>query len=158
MSERVEISDLRLPERFWKKVQPCPVTGCWLWTASLCSDGYAKFGLGKKEDGIGIGHRVAYEALVGRIPPGLHIDHLCRTRRCVNPAHLEPVTTQENTRRGRDSRTACRAGHAYTERTIYMYRGRRMCRECFRLNAIVQRARKRMAVAAQTVAQTVSAC
>jgi hypothetical protein len=45
-------------------------------------------------------HRFAYELLVGPIPEGLVIDHLCRNRRCVNPAHLEPVTAEENWRRG----------------------------------------------------------
>lgn len=45
-------------------------------------------------------HRYSYEMLTGPIPDGLVIDHLCRNRACVNPAHMEPVTSRENLRRG----------------------------------------------------------
>ena len=85
-------------ERFWSKVDRNGRGGCWLWTASLNRYGYPNFGAVNGRPMAG--HRYAYERLVGPIPAGLQLDHLCRVRRCVNPAHLEPVTPKENTRRG----------------------------------------------------------
>lgn len=80
-------------------------------------------------------HRIAYELLVGPIPDGLQLDHLCRVRNCVNPDHLEPVTGQENMRRGYfGTKTHCPNGHAYDEANTYIFsntRGRhRQCRTC----------------------------
>lgn len=72
--------------------------GCWLWNGSLTYDGYGLFRANNRATGA---HRFAYEYFVGPIPAGLHIDHLCRVRNCVNPDHLEPVTPQENDRRAR---------------------------------------------------------
>ena len=56
-------------------------------------------------------HRVAYEELVGPIPDGLVLDHLCRNRRCCNPEHLEPVTDGENTRRGNHTKLSLEAAN-----------------------------------------------
>jgi hypothetical protein len=77
-------------------------------------------------------HRAVYAALVGPIPQGLHLDHLCRVRNCVNPAHLEPVTNRENGARGIKGAltTHCPAGHAYVEPNIYYWHGNRRCRAC----------------------------
>lgn len=93
-------------ERFWAKVAPAPIEQCWQWTASLSHKGYGRFLLDGKAR---IAPRVAYTWLVGPIPTGLQLDHLCHTndpecvggdsclhRRCVNPWHLEPVTNREN--------------------------------------------------------------
>jgi len=84
-------------------------------------------------------HRVSYEHLVGPIPKGMQLDHLCRNRMCVNPAHLEPVTARENTRRATSLITACPSGHAYTDENTGISSGdgmnRRYCRECKRIKA-----------------------
>lgn len=89
--------------RFWKYVLTEDVLrdGCWLWQGPRVHNGYGIISI----QGSGVkttirAHRYAYEALVGPIPEGLQLDHLCRVRRCVNPAHLEPVTARENVRRG----------------------------------------------------------
>ena len=68
-------------------------TGCWEWNWSRSDTGYGR--IHDKQ-----AHRVIYEQMVGPIPPGLHLDHLCRNRGCVNPDHMEPVTNAENVRRG----------------------------------------------------------
>lgn len=123
-------------ERFWSKVEP---TGfCWLWKESTVK-GHGSFFLSRAE-GKAYSHRWAYEHLVGPIPEGLELDHLCRVRHCVNPDHLEPVTRRENFLRGyaigaRSVREGkCRKGHEYTPENTYTRNdGRgRMCRTCGR--------------------------
>jgi len=125
-------------ERFWDKVDAFGV--CWEWTGAKQSDDpsdYGVFGIGGKNIGA---HRFAWENLVGPIPEGFVIDHLCRNKPCVNPDHLEPVTPGENIRRGalpfiakeRGRRiTECLRGHAYTpENTLINNYGTRGCRTC----------------------------
>lgn len=118
-------------ERFWDKVKKTET--CWLWTAALSLDGYGRFQL---DGGPRLAHRVAYQLQVGPIPEGLQLDHLCRVRNCVNPAHLEPVSHQENCARGinaQTEKTSCPRGHKYvTENTYIDPRGWRGCRECRR--------------------------
>jgi hypothetical protein len=123
-------------ERFWSKVARGGTGGCWLWTAGKFSEGYGQFW----RDGRNLhAHRVAYELLVGPIPEGLNLDHLCRVRHCVNPAHLEPVTARTNLLRGvgqpaRNARkTHCKNGHEFTPENTYEIRpGWRACRQCKR--------------------------
>jgi len=108
---------------------------CWEWTGPLYN-GYGRV-KGKKRDEMV--HRVAYELLVGPVPNGLQLDHLCRNRGCVNPAHLEPVTNRVNVLRGvspiaRQARqTHCKRGHRLEAPTAYVSRGRRICRTCHNL-------------------------
>ena len=82
--------------RFMAKVDTTAPGGCWLWTAHRNADGYGVF----RFDGqMGGAHRFAYRLLVGPVPEGMELDHLCRVRHCVNPDHLEVVTHAENVRR-----------------------------------------------------------
>ena len=108
---------------------------CWLWTAAT-NYGYGVIGLGRRQDGIALAHRLLYEHMVGPIPEGLCLDHLCRVRACVNPAHMEVVTLAENKRRGESGpaqnarKTHCPQGHPYDEANTYRYNGWRQCRTC----------------------------
>lgn len=128
------IGDKRLPARFWEKVLHDGDGGCWLWTASKTVDGYGCFHM---PDGRTTAHRIAYEELVGPIPEGLVIDHLCRTRNCVNPRHMETVTQSMNLLRGdtanarKAAQSSCIHGHEFTpENTYTTPNGRRQCRAC----------------------------
>ena len=124
---------------------PEPNSGCWLWIGTYRALGYGNVRVGRK---IVPAHRASYEAYVGKIPEGLHIDHLCRNPSCVNPGHLEAVTNRENAARGmagilnahrqRDpERRACKHGHPLTPENTYVSpkNSHRFCRECNRLCA-----------------------
>ncbi len=126
------IGDIRLPDRFWGKVEACVKSGCWLWKGTIGNDGYGQFWLKPKKWRA---HRIAYETLVSPVPADLVIDHLCRNRVCVNPAHLEPVTVRENLLRGETlaakwlARAVCSKGHSLKE--AYLRKdGTRRCRIC----------------------------
>lgn len=89
--------------------------GCWLWTRSKSPDGY---GWASYRNRTHQAHRLVYTFVYGSVPDGMHLDHLCRVRHCVNPDHLEPVTPRENLLRG-DTATAWRkcqrCGSEYTQ-------------------------------------------
>ena len=107
-------------------------SGCWIFTGAL-SEGYGTIGRGRRGEGNVRAHRVTYERLVGPVPEGLDLDHLCRNRACCNPAHLEPVTRSENARRGArwDVRpTHCKNGHEFTPENTYQKQKQRVCRAC----------------------------
>ncbi len=112
--------------------------GCWLWMSSINAYGYASIRYPRTRTV----HRITYEQLVGPIPEGLEIDHLCRVRHCVNPAHMEPVTHRVNTLRSDNPaainarKTHCHAGHEFTPDNTYGRNGHRQCRAC---NAAAQR-------------------
>ena len=138
--------DERLPERFWDKVSPCPMSGCWLWTGMLNGNGYGLKRRGGRGTGHHVVHRFAFQALVGPVPADLDLDHLCRVRCCCNPAHLEPVSRRENILRGigpqvisarMRQRTYCHKGHPYSEENTWLNptTKKRECRECNRARA-----------------------
>lgn len=115
--------------------------GCWRWRASTSTDGYGVFYFAGR---MVRAHRVSYSLTFGDISVGLTIDHLCRVRDCVNPAHLEAVTIKENSLRGETinadhaSRTHCPAGHPLEGDNLSSWqleRGRRMCLTCNREHA-----------------------
>jgi hypothetical protein len=123
---------------------------CWLWNGSLTPDGYAN--LQERVEGVDVnhlGHRLAYEQIVGPVPPGLDLDHLCRFRRCVRPGHLEPTTRRENLLRGETiparnaAKTHCPAGHPYDEENTYWHRGGRHCKACARRHSAAAGRRRR---------------
>lgn len=118
-----------LIERFWAYVEPEPMSGCWLWIGST-RRGYGYIGAGGREGRNLRAHRFAYTYYRGEIPAGLELDHLCRVRSCVNPAHLEAVSHPENMTR---ARRPCRLEHAPGE--MYIGKGgRRRCRGCIRVH------------------------
>ncbi|AVZ72963.1 HNH endonuclease [Streptomyces lunaelactis] len=132
--------------RFWVKVALPNENGCLLWTAGKTSRGYGAFDhCGRKV----VAHRFAYAALVGPVPEGLELDHLCRDRACVTPDHLEPVTHVENVRRGdagtnQAVKTHCPQGHEYDDANTYAAPGnRRRCRGCHREHMRARRATQR---------------
>ncbi len=128
-------------DNFWAKVDKSG--SCWIWIGSKATKGYGRWN-GRKA------HRVAYEALVGVIPAGLTIDHLCRNRKCVNPSHMEVVTNAVNVLRGESfsavnqRKTHCPKGHPYDETNTGHRSDRpgRICRECMRIrNRVYYRSR-----------------
>jgi hypothetical protein len=117
-------------KRFWSRVQKTDT--CWLWLGAL-HNGYGGINVDGKRTPV---HRAAYELLIGPIPEGLVIDHLCRVRNCVNPVHLEPVTNAENVLRGEGTgahharSTHCPQGHKFTPENTYHSPTGRKCRIC----------------------------
>lgn len=105
-----------------------PATPCWNWRSYINRKGY---GTWRRDGRNTYVHRVAYELLIGPIPDGFEVHHKCCNRSCVNPAHLQLVTHDENIRLiGRSERTHCVHGHELTPENTAYNRGRRVCREC----------------------------
>jgi hypothetical protein len=151
MAKRTVLRGLHPLDRFFHRVEITDT--CWLWRGATTQAGYGTFTV-KYPDGR-IAHRYAYEQLVGPIPDGLVLDHLCRTRACVNPDHLEPVTHAENMRRSplvgqhladaQRAKTHCLNGHPYAGKNLRVHKGRRYCRACQKANAQAFYERKRNA-------------
>lgn len=119
-----------LKSHFWPRVVVGEPNECWPWSQSIGSHGY-----GQAWDGITVrlAHRCAWELTHGRIPDGLTIDHICRTRRCCNPAHLRLLTNLNNaTDNGQGRKTHCPSGHPYSGANLYIQpsNGSRRCRAC----------------------------
>lgn len=97
-----------LRTRFVEKIAFEPMSGCWFWLGVTDACGYGCIRVDGRFWGT---HRYAYETIIGPVPDGLEIDHLCQVRNCVNPAHMEPVTQEENKRRAGLRRTMCASGN-----------------------------------------------
>lgn len=123
--------------RFWPKVRI--TEQCWLWVGAKDSNGYGRF---TRQFAKRLGyptpdyaHRISYTNLVGQVPSGMELDHLCRNPGCLNPAHLEAVTHSVNILRAtsRENKTHCKRGHAYTEENTRRDKaGRKICRVCMK--------------------------
>ena len=130
-----EIARTATEERFWEKVEKTDT--CWLWLGALGHFGHGTF---KVEGKTVKAHRYAYELLIGSIPDGLVLDHVCQIPPCVNPDHLEPVTQRENVQRGSTPpannarKELCLNGHVFsTENTRFDPKTKhRICRTCAR--------------------------
>ena len=103
--------------------------GCWEWQGTIDRHGYGRIR-------SSLAHRRSYALFVGPIAESLTVDHLCRNRRCVNPAHLEPVSKRENTLRGEGisaknaKKTHCIRGHLLGGLNLRMNGRQRICKAC----------------------------
>lgn len=128
MMYRINLDDRIIPE---------PNSGCWIWLGPLNKKGYPQ----------NARHRQMYTLHKGPIPKGLELDHLCRVRCCVNPDHLEPVTTKVNILRGEGNaainarKTHCIHGHSLEDAYVNKKKGHRKCRECAKLSRAEPKAR-----------------
>ena|SRR5665213_1639299 len=113
-----KVGDYMKPDKFlaslWRRINKTDT--CWLWTGRRLQKGYGRMTLPEGSRGEvreALAHRFMYEMLVGPIPEGMHLDHLCRNTRCVNPAHLEPITRADHARREQSRRRLARLVTAY---------------------------------------------
>lgn len=122
-------------ERFWSKVDKDGPNGCWVWTAGKTGWGYGAFKIAGKQRPA---HIVSYELVVGPVPTGLELDHLCEVISCVNPEHLEAVDHRTNMLRTattgaavNSQKTHCVHGHQFDAvNTYWRADGSRECRRC----------------------------
>ena len=133
-------------DRFWMKVDASGP--CWQWTGGRNSKGYGHCRLDRETTFVA--HRLAYLMLVGEIPDGMQLDHLCMNRACVNPDHVEVVDGRTNTLRGNAMsaryarRTHCGYGHPFDEENTRIWgKDGRRCATCQSQRAKARRARAR---------------
>jgi len=134
-------------EKLLSLVEPVTESGCWIYHGCVSPNGYAYARFEGKPVSV---HRLLYTRFVGQIPLDLQIDHLCRVKCCVNPAHLEAVTSQENTLRGigpsamNAKKTHCPRGHELIGNNVYLRLGRmRNCVLCRNLQNKMRRAKRK---------------
>lgn len=147
------LSESERVESFWRNVARASDAECWAWTGRTIRTGYGLFlwtANGKRTGTTA--HRYAFQLMHGALPKDVDLDHLCRNRACVNPAHLDPVSHTENVRRGRSGafnreKTHCVRGHAYSpENTRRNSKGGRVCRKCSAIHTVNWKRRKRGAL------------
>jgi hypothetical protein len=119
--------------------------GCWAWTGHHhVKDLYARYSVAKglldpdKAKELYV-HKYLYELLIGPVPEGMELDHLCKNRRCPNPWHLEPVSHTVNLRRGKNA-GICKRGHALEGNRKTWGCGRSCCLTCYNDNLAKARA------------------
>lgn len=142
-----------LADRFDAKYTPEPNTGCWLWFGALTEKGYGILRLGTGR--ALAAHRLAWELANGPIPDGLVVDHTCRVRCCVNPAHLRAVTARVNALENsvgfaavNANKTHCSNGHPFDRTYVHRRKAKgyrpamdRVCGRC--LNEALRNAKRR---------------
>ncbi len=135
VAARIQFGDERLPKRFWSKVQPCPMSGCWIWVGG--HNGH-RYGIVSRDGRQTLSHQWTFDVAYGAVPVGMEIDHKCNTRECCNPAHLRPLTHADNLARSNSvssvnrRATHCPTGHEYTFENTYRNprNGDRQCKQC----------------------------
>lgn len=145
--------DKKTLHRFQKKIELDLLTGCWNWTAATIKSGYGYFSYNGKPR---LSHRISYEHWNGKIPNGLHIDHICRNRLCANPSHLEVVTNKENCNRGvhpkgiyhhYGKKTHCIRNHPFDKNNTYRdSKGSRQCIKCSRMRVKEHRSKNKIGI------------
>ena len=138
----------KLPDRFLTKFSEDPIRGCWIWNSGKNKkgpEGYGRYWTDGKDVQA---HRYSYETIRGPIPDNMQIDHLCQTRTCVNPWHLEIVTQSINIKRSDSEnrkKTHCPKGHPYEGDNLYVgpNDARRYCITCHRARNVKYRERKK---------------
>jgi hypothetical protein len=140
---------MTLSTRLWARVTKTKT--CWLWTGYLKPSGHGQLQRGRRGEGLVPAHVAAYELLVGPVPDGLVLHHLCGVKECVRPAHCQPVTRAEHP--GLHAAGECKRGHVFTaENEAWIVRAsgvrERWCRACKNARDREYHARKRLAVGA----------
>lgn len=140
-----------------KRVDGPMSTMCWEWTGWRSTEGYGWTHFNGRKESV---HRTAYMILVGEVPDGLFLDHLCRNRACFNPAHLEPVTCRENLLRGVGAsgmnarKTHCKHGHEFDEANTWFEKtGHRHCRACNRRRMLQRPSRSKVRITEVRIAE-----
>lgn len=144
-----------LPRNMREKILPSEERShdgsqCWDWLGARNSKGYGSVTNGR--GGSMLAHRAAYELIVGAIPEGLTVDHLCFNKPCVNTDHMEPVTAEENSRRAAARITHCKSGHPLSGANMRIKRRRdgssqRECITCARGYSRAHRLRQKLLMA-----------